>query len=83
MGRKVRVSAATLLPTCRTAPTVARRQSRELVMAWAQIRYSWPDGSSVELEAGSHEAGYPDELAELVARVIDMYRVTCMQAEGE
>ena len=71
-----------LLPTHHAAPTVVRWQLRETVM-WAQITHRWADGSEVELEVGDHEPGYPQAVSEMVARVLDMYRVVCCDEAGE
>lgn len=51
-------------------------------MAWARITHRWPDGSETQVEVGTDTAGYPDVMRELVARVSDLWGVTC-QGEDE
>lgn len=45
-------------------------------MAYAQITYNWPDGSRVNVRVGTNDGdgAYPDLLAELNARALDLYR---------
>ena len=45
-------------------------------MAYAQITHTWPDGSRINLRVGTEkgDGAYPDQLAELNARVLDLYR---------
>lgn len=45
-------------------------------MAYAQITYNWPDGSRVNVRVGTDrgDGAYPDLLAELNARALDLYR---------
>jgi hypothetical protein len=50
---------------------------------WARIRHEWTDGQITELEVGSDIGAYPDQAAECVARVLDMWRVTCANESDE
>lgn len=53
-------------------------------MAYAQITHVWPDGSRVTLHAGTEkgDGAYPDQLAELNARVLDLYRATVLDGDA-
>ena len=52
-------------------------------MPYAKITHYWANGESVELVVGTSTGNaYPDELAEIRANVVALYRVTC-QAEPE
>lgn len=44
----------------------------------ASITYRWADGSEVDLTVVSDEPAHPDLLDELVARVLVLYRETCV-----
>lgn len=51
-------------------------------MAKASIVYRWADGTEVLLEVDSGEdTAHPDLLDELVARVLGMYRETCVDGD--
>jgi hypothetical protein len=45
-------------------------------MATASIRHEWADGSATEMFVDLDE-NFPDAAAEVVARVIDLYRAAC------
>lgn len=44
-------------------------------MAYAQITHAWPDGTRVTVRTGTEkgDGAYPDQLAELNARVLELY----------
>ena len=52
-------------------------------MAYAQIIHTWPDGSRVTVRVGTDrgDGAYPDQLAELNARALDLYRGTVPDAD--
>lgn len=49
---------------------------------WATINHEYPGGGSTKLEVGSNDPAYPDAAAEMVARVLDMWR-ECIATETE
>lgn len=51
-------------------------------MAIASISQHWADGSYVDLIVDSDDnASHPDLLDEIVRRVLDLYRATCMDGD--
>lgn len=54
-------------------------------MAYAQITHQWPDGTRTTVRAGTDrgDGAYPDQLAELNARVLDLYRATVLDVDPD
>lgn len=42
-------------------------------MAYIQLDHRWPDGSALSILVGTEYRGYPDELAELQARAVEIH----------
>lgn len=59
-----------------------RGKRRRADMAIASISYRWPTGEAVDLIVDSNDGtSHPDLLDELVARVLTLYRETCVGSE--
>jgi hypothetical protein len=52
-------------------------------VAYAQITHVFPDGSRVTVRTGTDrgDGAYPDQLAELNARLLDLYRATVVDVD--